>query len=99
MADCQAMQCFEIKQKIESDIVHFEMSRECNNVVLYLCSGYVVRDNKIDAIVPLCYGSVQNQLYTIITRSTEKAIFVCDNIEMYNFLSKCKYELEINELD
>ena len=44
--------------------------------------------------MPLTYGNLQKQLYTIISRAIEKVVFVCDEIEVYNFLSKCKEDLD-----
>ncbi len=91
---CLTKHCVEFKKKLEKNIIHFEIGKEYENILIYLCNGYIIKDNKIDQIKPLCYGNLQNQIYTIISRATKKVIFVCDDIEVYNFLLKCKIELD-----
>ena len=91
---CSTKQCIQFKKNYNQDIIHFEIGKEYKQVLIYLCSGYCVRNNKIDKIMPLCYGNLQKQLYTIISRTIEKVVFVCDDIEMFNFLTKCKVDLD-----
>lgn len=91
---CPTKQCIRFKKKFDQDIIHFEIGKEYKYVLIYLCNGYCVKNNKIDKIMPLCYGNLQKQLYTIISRTIEKVVFVCDDIEIYNFLSKCKVDLD-----
>lgn len=91
---CASQKCLNLEKMIDQDIVHFEIGKEYDTVVLYLCNGYCINDNKIDKKLPVCYGNLQNQLYTIISRAINKVIFVCDDIEIYNFLSKCKDDLD-----
>lgn len=91
---CPTKQCIQFKEKFNQDIIHFEIGKEYKQVLIYLCNGYCIKNNKIDKIMPLCYGNLQKQLYTIISRTIEKVVFVCDDIEVYNFLSKCKLDLD-----
>ena len=92
--NCQEQTCEYLKNKIISDIVHFEIGREYDKVLIYLCKGYCVENGRISNKLQVCYGNVQKQLYTIISRVIEKAVFVCDDIEIYNFLSKCVDDLD-----
>lgn len=91
---CTTKQCIEFKKKFDRDIIHFEIGKEYRNVLIYLCNGYSIKNNRIDKVMPLTYGNLQKQLYTIISRAIEKVVFVCDEIEVYNFLSKCKEDLD-----
>lgn len=91
---CNDKNCNLLAQLIENNIVHFEFGQDCDCVVVYICEGYCIKNGKIDKKLPICYGNLQNQLYTIISRTVNKIIFVCDNIEMFNFLSKCRDDLE-----
>ena len=91
---CTLKKCFNLENQIDQEIVHFEIGREYDIVIVYLCEGYYVNNKKIDMRLPICYGNIQNQLYTIISRAINKVVFVCDDIEIYNFLSKCKDDLE-----
>lgn len=90
---CFNKKCFSLKQRFQNEIVHFEIGKEYKNVLLYLCNGYCVKNNKIDMKLPVSYGSIRNQIYTIISRAVERIIIICDDIELYNFLMKCKEEL------
>ena len=90
---CTLKKCFNLEDLIEQEIVHFEIGREYDIVIVYLCEGYYINNKKIDMRLPICYGNIQNQLYTIISRAINKVVFVCDDIEIYNFLSKCKDDL------
>ena len=92
--NCPEKTCEYLKDRIVNDIVHFEIGREYDKVLIYLCKGYFIENGRISNKLQVCYGDVQNQLYTIISRTIEKAIFVCDDIEVYNFLSKCVYDLD-----
>lgn len=91
---CTSQKCLNLEQIIDQDIVHFEIGKEYDTVIVYLCNGYCINNNRIDKKLPVCYGNLQNQLYTIISRTINKVIFVCDDIEVYNFLSKCKDDLD-----
>lgn len=91
---CTTKQCIEFKKKYDQDIIHFEIGKEYQKVLIYLCNGYSIKNNRIDKVLPLTYGNLQKQLYTIISRAIEKVVFVCDDIEVYNFLSKCKIDLD-----
>lgn len=84
---CDNLNCANISKKCKNTKEpHTIVSLEYQNVVVYLCNGYSIRNNEIVAISKVCTGKLDSQLYTIITRATEHLIIVTDNITMYNFL-------------
>ena len=91
---CLSKKCDTISKKLNYEIIHYELGKEHNNILIFFCDGYNVKNNKIISNVSLCYGDLQYQLYTIISRAIEKVVLVCDNIEVYNFLMKCREDLD-----
>lgn len=91
---CNNQKCKEFYTNWETNIVHFEISKDEKNVMLFLCEGFMVKENSIQEKYNICSGNVQKQLYSIITRATEKLIIICDDISMYNFCTRTKLNLK-----
>lgn len=92
--NCTNKRCETFSRIFKSNIVHFEISKDYDNIVIYLCDGYYINKNKLDQKLPMCYGNLQKQLYTIMMRATNKLLFVCDDICIYNFLQRCRDDLD-----
>ena len=90
---CSKHNCLQFKSGQDKDIIHFEIGKEYRHVLLYLCQGYCIINNKLDINQPICYGNIQNQIYTILSRTTDTVTLVCEDIEVYNFLMRCRAEL------
>ena len=91
---CNNHKCEQFVSNWETNIVHFEISKDEKIVMLFLCEGFMVKENKIEEKYNVCSGNVQNQLYSIITRATDKLIIICDDISMYNFCARTKLNLK-----
>lgn len=92
--NCKDRKCEQLIKEGNTSIIHFEISKDEKIVILYLCSGFTIKDNKIEKKLNICSGNLQNQIYSIITRTTEKLIIICDEICMYNFCMKNKLDLK-----
>lgn len=72
---------------------HDVVSCEFDNVLLYLCDGFVIRNGNLSQYKDVCYRNIKSHLYSIITRTVNKLIVVTDRIEVYNYLMRCLYEM------
>ena len=95
-SECQHKRCKILSEKIMTSKNPYDViGLESKCVVIYLCNGYYIENDRINAIDKMCYGNLQGQLYSMMTRATEKLILITDNIQMYNYLySKldCMYD-------
>jgi len=84
---CRNKFCEKFKRKcVNQGTTHTVIGKEYNNVLLYFCDGYALNDGKIVRQKPICYGNLQKQLYSLITRSVKKLKIITTDIEIYNFL-------------
>lgn len=91
---CKNHKCEWFTANQGTNIVHFEISKDEKIVILFLCDGFMIKENKIEEKYNVCSGNVQNQLYSIITRATDKLIIICEDISMYNFCTRTKLNLK-----
>lgn len=92
--NCNNHKCEQFAADWATNIIHFEISKDEKIVMLFLCDGFIVKDKKIEKKLNVCSGNVQNQLYSIITRATDKIIIICDDISVYNFCIRNKFNLK-----
>ena len=48
---CATKQCIEFKKKFDQNIIHCEIGKEYKKVLIYLCNGYSVKNNRLDKTI------------------------------------------------
>lgn len=92
--DCNNKFCTKFKRKCVSyGVPHTVIGKEYNNVLLYFCDGYKYNGEKIVQVKKVCYGNLDKQLYSLITRSVNKLKIITTDIEIYNFLVEKRDEI------
>lgn len=70
------------------------IGQEYNKVVIYFCKEYYLdKDNNIVSDANVCYGNLEKQLYTLITRTVNELIIIVEDISMYNYFCRKKEEI------
>ena len=74
------------------------ISQEYNKVVIHFCDRYYINsEEKISCSPGVCYGYLENQLYTIMTRTVEELVIIVEDITIYNFLNRIKENMMKNQ--
>lgn len=67
------------------------IGQEYNKVVMYFCDRYFLNsEGKISCSPRVCYGYLENQIYTIMTRAIEELVIIVEDIIIYNYLNRIK---------
>ena len=67
------------------------IGQEYNKVVMHFCDRYFLNhEGKICCKQGICYGDLENQIYTIITRTIDELVIIVEDITLYNYLNKIK---------
>lgn len=89
---CEKRTCKLISDTCSTNKTTYDViGQEYSKVVIHFCEGYFINaENKICGRPSICYGYLENQIYTIITRTVDELIIIVDDITIYNFLNKIK---------
>ncbi len=88
---CENKFCCGISNKCLQKLTPYDtISRDYNNVCMLFCDAYEVVDGKIESCKKVCYGNLDDQLYSLMTRTVEKLRIITTDICVYNYLCKIK---------
>ena len=74
------------------------ISQEYNKVVMHFCDKYFLNtEGKISCSPGVCYGYLENQIYTIMTRTIEELVIIVEDIIIYNYLNRIKENIMKNK--
>ena len=67
------------------------IGQEYRKVAMHFCNRYFLNsDGKISCSPGICYGYLENQIYTIITRTIDELIIIVEDITLYNYFNRIK---------
>jgi len=92
--NCLSHMCYDISKKCLLKKTPYDViGQEYDNVAMFFCNAYKIRDNKIIATDQVCIGNLERQLYSLMTRAVKKLKIIVVDIELYNYFSKIKENL------
>ena len=72
------------------------IGQEYSKVAMHFCDRYFLNfEGKISCSPGVCYGYLENQIYTIITRTIDELIIIVEGITLYNYLNKIKENIKL----
>lgn len=72
------------------------IGQEYSKVAMHFCDRYFLNfEGKISCSPGVCYGYLENQIYTIITRTIDELIIIVEDITLYNYLNKIKENIKL----
>ncbi len=72
------------------------IGQEYSKVAMHFCDRYFLNsEGKISCSPGVCYGYLENQIYTIITRTIDELIIIVEDIALYNYLNKIKENIKL----
>ena len=67
------------------------IGQEYNKVAMHFFNRYFLNpEGKISCSPGVCYGYLENQIYTIMTRTIEELVIIVEDITLYNYLNRIK---------